>query len=155
MVSGFFATAGGLAVLTWRPADGNGGPATTVDLYSPTLQGRRIVFAASNLSSEALTLHTIQITTLATANPASSNDAEFFPGMVKKWGLGFMISTEAVPGGRSAGSLNWAGLGNTYFWIDPARGVAGVILMQLLPFADPQALALLDDFERAVYAGLA
>ena len=92
---------------------------------------------------------------LKTAQPAYSNDAEFFPGMVKKWGLGFMISTEPVPGGRSAGSLAWAGLGNTYFWIDPGAGVAGIILAQLLPFADRKALALLDAFERAVYAGLA
>ncbi len=60
-----------------------------------------------------------------------------------------------MPGGRSAGSLAWAGLGNTYFWIDPAKGVAGVILMQLLPFADPKALSLLEDFEKAVYAALA
>jgi methyl acetate hydrolase len=83
-----------------------------------------------------------------------SNSAEFFPGMIKKWGLGFMISTEAVPGGRSADSLAWAGLGNTYFWIDPTRGVAGVILMQLLPFADAKALALFDAFEKAVYAAV-
>jgi methyl acetate hydrolase len=89
------------------------------------------------------------------AAPPYSNDAEFFPGMVKKWGLGFMISTEKVPGGRGADALAWAGLGNTYFWIDPAAGVAGVILMQLLPFADVKALALLGAFERALYAALA
>jgi methyl acetate hydrolase len=89
------------------------------------------------------------------AAPPYSNVAEFFPGMVKKWGLGFMISTEAVPGGRRANSLAWAGLGNTYFWIDPAQGIAGVILMQLLPFADPKALALLDAFEKAVYTTVA
>ena len=88
------------------------------------------------------------------AAPPYSNEAEFFPGMVKKWGLGFMISTAQVPGGRSPGSLAWAGLGNTYFWIDPAKGIAGVILMQLIPFADPKALALLDGFEKAVYAAL-
>jgi CubicO group peptidase (beta-lactamase class C family) len=97
----------------------------------------------------------LNVRMLKTAVPVSSNDAEFFPGMVKKWSLGFMISTEAVPGGRSAGSLAWAGLGNTYFWIDPARGIAGVLLTQLLPFADRKALTLLDAFERAVYAGLA
>ncbi len=97
----------------------------------------------------------LNVRLLKTAVPASSNDAEFFPGMVKKWGLGFMISTEKVPGGRNAGSLAWAGLGNTYFWIDPTAGVAGVILMQLLPFADPKALALLDAFEQTVYAALA
>ena len=97
----------------------------------------------------------LNVRLLRTAVPASSNDAEFFPGMVKKWGLGFMISTETVPGGRGAGSLAWAGLGNTYFWIDPRAGVAGIILMQLLPFADHKALAVLDAFERAVYAALA
>jgi methyl acetate hydrolase len=97
----------------------------------------------------------LNVRPLKTAIPHLSNDAEFFPGMVKKWGLGFMVSTEPVPGGRSAGSLAWAGLGNTYFWIDLDRGIAGVILMQLLPFADPKALALLDQFESAVYASLA
>jgi CubicO group peptidase (beta-lactamase class C family) len=94
----------------------------------------------------------LNVRLLQTAMPASSNDAEFFPGMVKKWGLGFMITTKAVPGGRAAGSLAWAGLGNTYFWIDPRNSVAGVILMQLLPFADTKALALFDRFEKAVYA---
>ncbi len=96
----------------------------------------------------------LNVRLLATAVPAYSNDAEFFPGMVKKWGLGFMISTEAMAGGRSPGSLAWAGLGNTYFWIDPAKGIAGVILMQLIPFADRNALALLDGFEKAVSAAL-
>jgi methyl acetate hydrolase len=96
----------------------------------------------------------LNVRRLETALPAYSNDAEFFPGMVKKWGLGFMISTEAVPEKRGPGSLAWAGLGNTYFWIDPARGGAGVILMQLIPFADTNALALLDGFEKAVYTAL-
>jgi methyl acetate hydrolase len=97
----------------------------------------------------------LNVQPLKTAVPHLSHDAEFFPGMVKKWSLGFMVSTEAVPGGRSAGSLAWAGLGNTYFWIDPAKGIAGVILMQLLPFADPKALALLNAFEQAAYGALA
>jgi methyl acetate hydrolase len=96
----------------------------------------------------------LNVQLLKTAAPAYSNDAEFFPGMVKKWGLGFMISTAQVAGGRSPGSLAWAGLGNTYFWIDPAKGVAGVILMQLLPFADAKALAIFDRFEKAIYAAL-
>jgi methyl acetate hydrolase len=96
----------------------------------------------------------LNVRLLRTVVPASSNDAEFFPGMVKKWGIGFMISTGKVPGRRGAGALAWAGLGNTYFWIDPANGVAGIILMQLIPFADPKALALLNAFEQAVYAAL-
>jgi len=96
----------------------------------------------------------LNVQPLKTVVPDLSNDAEFFPGMVKKWGLGFMISTEPVPGGRSAGSLAWAGLGNTYCWIDLDRGIAGVILMQLLPFADSKALALFDKFEKAIYASV-
>jgi methyl acetate hydrolase len=96
----------------------------------------------------------LEVRLLQTAVPGLSNDAEFFPGMVKKWGLGFMISTAAVPGGRAAQSLAWAGLGNTFFWIDPAKDVAGVILMQLLPFADGKALAVFDGFEKALYAAL-
>jgi len=91
------------------------------------------------------------VVVLKTVMPDSSLDAEFFPGMVKKWGLGFMINTETAPTGRSAGSLAWAGLANTYYWIDPGKNIAGVILMQLLPFADPQALQTFAEFETGLY----
>jgi methyl acetate hydrolase len=97
----------------------------------------------------------LNVRLLQTAIPPYSNDAEFFPGMVKKWGLGFMINTERVPGGRSAGSLAWAGLGNTYFWIDPEKRVAGVIMTQLVPFADAKVLDLFAKFENAVYTAIA
>jgi CubicO group peptidase (beta-lactamase class C family) len=80
-----------------------------------------------------------------------SQDADFFPGMAQKWGLGFLLNTQVAPSGRSAGGMAWAGLGNTYFWIDPVRGVAGVVLAQILPFADPVVLELLWAFERGVY----
>jgi methyl acetate hydrolase len=86
--------------------------------------------------------------------PAVTNDVDLYPDIVKKWGLSFMINTAATPEGRSPGSLAWAGLANTYFWIDPARDVTGVILMQLLPFADRHCLDAFAGFERGVYAGL-
>lgn len=88
------------------------------------------------------------------ALPAYTNDVDLYPDIVKKWGLSFMINTAKTGEGRSAGSLAWAGLANTYFWIDPARNVAGVILMQLLPFADGKALETFAGFERGIYAGL-
>jgi len=89
------------------------------------------------------------------SNDASSSlDAEFFPGIEKTWGLTFMINEEKAPTGRSAQSLAWAGLYNSYFWIDPAKAIGGVFLSQLLPFVDAQALALNLDFESAVYANL-
>lgn len=95
----------------------------------------------------------LKVRKLETALPASSNDAEFFPGMAKGWSLAFMLNEEDAPGGgRSAGSLAWAGLANTYYWIDPERDLAGVVVTQILPFADPKALDLLGAFERAVYA---
>jgi methyl acetate hydrolase len=94
----------------------------------------------------------LNVGVLKTAIPLYSNDAEFFPGMAKKWGLGFMITTEPVPGGRGAGSLAWAGLANTYFWIDPAKQVAGVILTQIVPCVDKKVLDLFGAFEAAVYA---
>jgi len=94
----------------------------------------------------------LDVQPLQTFNPAFSNDAEFFPGMAKKWGLSFLINTRDTPSGRSAGSLAWAGINNTYFWLDPNKRVAGVLMTQILPFADPAVLGLLDRFEAAVYA---
>lgn len=91
---------------------------------------------------------------MPTALPPYTNDVDLYPDIVKKWGLSFMINTAKTPEGRSAGSLAWAGLANTYFWIDPARNVSGVILMQLLPFADGKALETFAGFERGIYAGL-
>lgn len=88
---------------------------------------------------------------LDTMIPELSNPVNLLPGIKKKWGLSFLINTEPVAGGRSAGSLAWAGLQNTYYWLDPTRKVVGVLMTQTLPFADPTVLSTLDAFERAVY----
>jgi len=85
------------------------------------------------------------------AMPELSNPFDFFPGSVDKFGLGFLINRDQVSGGRAAGSLAWAGLANTYFWIDRENDVCGVLMTQILPFADPEVLDLLDQFETAVY----
>ena len=92
---------------------------------------------------------------LKTTIPSLSNDAEFFPGMAKSWGLTFMINNEQAPTGRSAGSLGWAGLANSYFWIDPAKGIGGAYLTQVLPLADEKSLPLYMAFEQATYEALA
>jgi methyl acetate hydrolase len=91
---------------------------------------------------------------ITSAMPMYSNDADLLPGIVKKWGLSFLINTAKTAEGRSAGSLAWLGLANTYFWIDPARDVAGVILMQVLPLFDQKCLEAFAGFEHGVYAGL-
>jgi methyl acetate hydrolase len=96
----------------------------------------------------------LNMTKMTTALPDFTNDVDLYPDMAKKWGLSFLINTATTPEGRSPGSLAWAGLANTYFWIDPSHDVSGVILMQLLPFADKNSLEALAGFERGVYAGL-
>ena len=92
---------------------------------------------------------------MRTAMPERTNDFVLFPECSGRWGLGYMINTLPGPHGRSAGSLSWAGLFNSYYWIDPTKQVAAVILTQILPFADARALELYGAFERAVYVALA
>jgi methyl acetate hydrolase len=87
---------------------------------------------------------------LKTTNPALSNDVDLFPGVQLRWGLGHMINIDPVPGGRKTGSLTWAGLLNTYYWIDPTMRIAGVIMMQILPFADRHALEAYRQFEHGI-----
>jgi CubicO group peptidase (beta-lactamase class C family) len=87
------------------------------------------------------------------ALPERSNDFIFMDGS-QKFGLGFMIETRDRAGGRAAGSLSWAGIANTYFWLDPCAGIAAVLLMQTTPFADPVCVDLLERFERSIYAAL-
>ena len=84
--------------------------------------------------------------------PGRSTDMNFVDGM--KWGLTFMINPADFPGGRTAGSLSWGGLANSYYWIDPVKKVTGVWATQLLPFYDARAVARFDAFERNVYATL-
>ena len=96
----------------------------------------------------------LNMTKMISAVPSATNDVDLYPDMVKKWGLSFLITTAKTPEGRSPGSLAWAGLANTYYWIDPSRDVTGVILMQLLPFADRKCLEAFVGFETGIYAGL-
>lgn len=96
----------------------------------------------------------LNVQPMPTQNKAFSCDVDLFPDQDVQWGLTFLINTRDVPGRRSAGSLAWAGLRNTYYWIDPKKRVGGVFMTQALPFADPMILGVLADFERAVYAAL-
>jgi CubicO group peptidase (beta-lactamase class C family) len=115
---------------------------------------QRIVSAETIAAMTRNQIGDLAMTRLPSSLAQFTNDVDFFPGIEKKWGLGFMINTAQTPEGRSAGSLAWAGLANTYYWIDPARDIAGVILMQVLPFADQTCLETFAAFERGVYAAL-
>jgi len=94
----------------------------------------------------------LRVKMLPSQNLGASLDAEFFPGIAKTWGLSFMINEETAPTGRSPGGLSWAGLANTFFWVDPKKDMAGVVMMQVLPFVDTKALNVFTNFEKIVYS---
>jgi CubicO group peptidase (beta-lactamase class C family) len=119
------------------------------------LDGKRILKPETVALMGQNHMGNLEVLPLPTQIPHMSNPVDLFPGMSKKWGLSFLINTEAGPAGRSAGSLAWAGLNNTYYWLDPVKKVAGVLMTQTLPFADPIVLQALDSFEEAVYQSLA
>jgi CubicO group peptidase (beta-lactamase class C family) len=89
---------------------------------------------------------------IKSSNPGLSNDVDFLPDSVDTFGLGFLINTKPIPGRRPAGSLAWAGLYNSYYWIDPENDICGVVITQILPFFDSDVLGILGEFEMAVYA---
>jgi CubicO group peptidase (beta-lactamase class C family) len=82
--------------------------------------------------------------------PVLSNDVPSLP-FGQSWGLGFHLMLDNVPGARSAGTADWAGVFNSYYWIDRTKGVGGVLMTQLLPFFDMGVVETLMGFEGAVY----
>jgi len=138
---------------------GGGGLTSTADDYGRfvrmllnggELDGVRVLKAETVALMGQNAIGNVSVPALKSALPRSA-DFTFIADGRDKWGLGFLITVDHVPGKRSAGSLSWGGINNTYYWIDPSRGIAGVIMMQYLPFADAKALAVYDAFERAVY----
>jgi methyl acetate hydrolase len=136
---GLYGTAGDYLAFTQMIVQGG-------TLAGARVLGREIVELMSQNHIGAL-----EILPIKTAAPPLSNDVELLPGVPKKWGLSFLINMQPLATGRSAGSLAWAGLANTYFWIDRTRRVSGVFLSQLLPFYDATAVDLLTKFETEVY----
>src|SRR4029078_8202640 len=138
---------------------GGGGLASTADDYGRfvrmllnggALDGVRVLKAETVALMGQNHIGAVSVPALKSAQPRSA-DFTFIADGRDKWGLGFLISADQVPGKRSPGSLSWGGINNTFFWIDPTRGIAGVIMMQYLPFADAKALAVYDAFESATY----
>lgn len=91
---------------------------------------------------------------MKTTAPDRSSDVDFHPGVEDRFTLGFLMNPVAYEGGRSAGSLAWAGIANTFYWIDPQKSMCAVVMMQFLPFCDAEAMGLLRDFERTVYSSI-
>ncbi len=145
--------------LTIASPIGGGGLASTAGDYGRfmrmllnggALDGARVLEAGTVALMGQNHIGAVTVPAHKSALPRSA-DFTFIADGRDKWGLGFLITADQVPGKRSPGSLSWAGINNTYFWIDPISGIAGVIMMQYLPFADAKALATYDAFERGAY----
>ncbi len=121
-------------------------------LAGGSLDGGQVLRQESVLRMMRNSIGELDVIPQRTVMPRVSNDVEFFPGRRKKHGLGLQVLAEDVPGMRAAGAVDWAGLFNTYYWVDPVHGIAGAIFTQILPFFDARTLRVYEAFERAVYA---
>jgi methyl acetate hydrolase len=121
-------------------------------LHGGAFNGARVLKAETVSLMSQNAMGDIRCRAMKTAQPPISNDVDFLDGM--KWGLSFVINPEPLPTGRSAGSLAWAGLANSYYWIDPVKGVAGVYATQVLPFFDEKAVQTFQAFETEVYRAI-
>jgi methyl acetate hydrolase len=95
----------------------------------------------------------VKVPLMHSTNKGLSEDFPLGAG-VDSYALGFQRTEVQVPGMRSVGSLAWAGIYNTEFWIDPKKGIGAVLMMQYLPFYDGEAIKVLQGFESRVYRSL-
>jgi CubicO group peptidase (beta-lactamase class C family) len=116
------------------------------------LDGNRVLSEAGVAEMARNQVAPLRAGFMGSAMPDLAQPYDTFPDQHTGWGLGFLINPEQGPNGRSPGSLAWAGIFNSYYWIDPAAGVGGVMMSQLSPFGDPGALACFGALERMAYA---
>jgi CubicO group peptidase (beta-lactamase class C family) len=146
------------------PFRGDGGLYSTAEDYSRFVRmllngGRlgsvRILNDASVKMMGENQIGSIFVEEQPVAVPARSRPMPLGAGK-DKFGLGFQIASNdpRYAGFRSPGSMSWAGLYNTEFWVDPVKGIGAIQLMQVLPFYDEGAIRTLRDFEKLVYSSL-
>ena len=138
---------------------GGGGVTSTLSDYLKILQFFLKVMKSDGEDSIVSHMFKNQIGNLAIAPLKSFNknlalDYDIYPDVEKRWGYGLIINNEPIPKKREAGSGSWAGVLNTYFWIDPKSDVAGVFLAQILPCYSPNLLNAFLFFEELAYERL-
>jgi len=142
---------------------GGGGLYSTAQDYARVLrlilnrgvhQGQRVLKEETVALMLRNAMGDLRVTPLPAVLSQLANPVELYPEVEKTWSLVGMINESPLPSGRPAGSLTWAGLANTYFWVDPHNGIAGVFMSQVLPFADPVAMQTLQAFETEIYRAL-
>ena len=115
------------------------------------LDGQRILAVETVAEMSRNQIGGLRAGYMGSAMPHLAPPYDGFPDQHTGWTLGFLTNPEPGPSGRSPGSLNWAGIFNSYYWIDPAKGIGGVFMSQLSPFGDPGALACFGALERMAY----
>ncbi len=116
------------------------------------LGGRRILSAGSLASMGKNQIGDLVIRPFPSVIPQLATDQSMLPGGLDKFGLGFALNSKTMDTARGANTMSWAGIFNTFFWIDRERQLAAVLMTQMLPFLDPGPSKLVEDFDRAVYA---
>jgi CubicO group peptidase (beta-lactamase class C family) len=155
---------GNVPVTPTPPFQGDGGLYSTARDYGRfmrmllndgTLDGVQILDDATVAMMGQNQIGDIFVEEQVSTNPGLTRNFPLGAGK-DKFGLGFQITSaeSAVSGQRSPGSLAWAGIFNTEFWVDPQRGVAATLLMQVLPFYDEAAIRALGELETTVYREL-
>ncbi|MEY2852967.1 MAG: esterase EstB, partial [Pseudomonadota bacterium] len=143
------------------PPNGDGGLHSTAADYAKfirlflnagrTPDGTQLVKAGTIRSMGEDQLGAVRVRLQEAVSPSLSAAFPLGAGL-DGFGLGFQVTASpGMPGLRSPGSLSWAGIFNTEFWIDPVRGVGGILLMQYLPFYDRDAIDTLLGFEQRAY----
>ena len=139
---------------------GGGGLFSTVKDYGRVLQmllkggsldGKTLLKAETVDTMFQNNIGNIQPLALATAMPNLSNTADMSFGNKVTFGLGLLLHTDGIDGGRKANSGSWAGLFNSYYWVDREADTYGIFGTQVLPFYDGVAIETLLEFEQAVY----
>ena len=138
---------------------GGGGITSTLSDYLKILQFFLKVMKSDGEDSIVSYMFRNQIGNLAISPLKSFNknlvlDYDIYPDVEKRWGYGLIINKEPIPKKREAGSGSWAGVLNTYFWIDPKSDMAGVFLTQVLPCYTPTLLNAFESFEELAYKRL-
>lgn len=123
-------------------------------LNKGTMNGYKIMSEASVEQMLANSIGDLRIGKMISLAPPMSADVHLFPGTPVTHSFGFVRVEDDVPEMRSVGSQGWAGVLNSHYWFDPAKDVAGVIMTQSLPFAEPRFMATYEAYEKAVYAEL-
>jgi len=139
---------------------GGGGLSSTVKDYGRVLQmllnsgaldGKMLLKPETVDTMFQNNIGDIQPVALATVMPTLSNTADMSFGYKATFGLGLLLHTDGMEGGRSANAGSWAGLFNSYYWVDREAGKYGIFGTQVLPFYDTVAIKTLLEFEQAVY----